>query len=300
MQIGFIGLGKMGINMVFHLLENGVEVVAWNRSQDDLLEVSKKGAVVAKDHKDLIDKLKSPRVIWIMVPQGTPVDEMIEKLLPHLKSGDLLIDGGNSFYGDTLKRNKLLSKKGIHFMDIGVSGGPSGARNGACLMIGGKVSDFEKIKPIAKILSSKDAYSHLGDTGAGHFAKMVHNGIEYGMMQSIAEGAAVLKKSDFKYDLEEVFRIYNNRSVIESRLVGWSQNAFKEDENLSKISSKINATGEGEWTINVAKKLKIKVPIIEESLEVRKRSNEKTEDFRDKVVSALRGQFGGHLVTKVK
>jgi len=298
MQIGFVGLGKMGKGIVLHLLEKGVKVVVWNRSQDDVDEVVKFGAIPAKTHKELVEKLKTPRIIWLMVPQGDPVDEMIDKLLPFVNKTDLIIDGGNSFYKDTLKRGKKLKGK-VHFIDIGTSGGPGGARRGACLMIGGDKKDYKKVEKLLKMIAAPKALGLFGDLGAGHFAKMVHNGIEYGMMQAVAEGAAVLKKSKLNLDLAEIFRVYNNQSVIESRLVGWAEEAFKEDPDLKTISSKIDSTGEGEWTINTAKELKVKAPVIEESFKVRQRSSAKSEDFRDKVVSALRGKFGGHPVRKV-
>ncbi|HKB88373.1 MAG TPA: decarboxylating 6-phosphogluconate dehydrogenase [Patescibacteria group bacterium] len=297
MEIGFVGLGKMGKGVVLHLLEKKIKVVVWNRSKDDVDEVVKFGATPAKDHKDLISKLDSPRVIWIMVPQGKPVDEMIDKLIPHVNKKDLIIDGGNSFYKDTVKRGKKLKGK-VHFMDIGTSGGPKGARNGACLMVGGTMKDYKRIEKVLKIVAAPKALGLFGKLGAGHFAKMVHNGIEYGMMQAIAEGAGVLKKSNLNLDLAEIFRVYNNKSVIESRLVGWTEESFKEDPNLKAISSKIDSTGEGEWTINAAHELGIKVPVIEKSFEVRQKSSVESEDFRDKVVSALRGKFGGHQVSK--
>lgn len=293
-----MGLGKMGKGIVLHLLEKKVKVVVWNRSQDDVTEVVKFGAIPAKTHKELIEKLKSPRIIWIMVPQGSPVDEMIDKLIPHVDKKDLLIDGGNSFYKDTLRRGRKLKDR-VHFMDIGTSGGPNGARHGACLMVGGDKKDFKKVEKILKIIAAPKALGFFGNLGAGHFVKMVHNGIEYGMMQSIAEGAAVLKKSKFNLDLAEIFRVYNNQSVIESRLVGWGQEAFAEDPELKNISSKIDSTGEGEWTIDTAKELKVDVPIIKKSFYVRQKSTAESEDFRDKVVSALRGKFGGHPVRKI-
>lgn len=292
-----MGLGKMGRGIVLHLLEKKVKVIVWNRSEDDINEVAKKGAIPAINHADLVQKLKSPRIIWIMVPQGQPVDDMIAALLPHLSKRDLLIDGGNSFYKDTVRRGKKLRKK-VRFMDIGTSGGPTGARTGACLMVGGNRRDFIKIEPLLKKVAAKKAYGYFGDLGAGHFVKMVHNGIEYGMMQSIAEGAAVLRKSRFNLDLSEIFRVYNNRSVIESRLVSWAREAFDEDHNLRNISSKIDSTGEGEWTIKTAKNLKVQVPVIKKSFEVRQKSSDKSNNFGDKVVSALRGKFGGHPVAK--
>ncbi len=298
MEIGFVGLGKMGKGIVLHLIEKGIKVVVWNRSRDDVDEVAKFGATPAKTHKELVEKLKTPRIIWIMVPQGAPVDEMINKLLPHVDKKDLIIDSGNSFYKDTLRRGKKLKGK-VHFMDIGTSGGPSGARRGACLMIGGDKKDFKRVEKILKIIAAPKALGFFGRLGAGHFTKMVHNGIEYGMMQAIAEGAAVLKKSKFKLNLAEIFRVYNNQSVIDSRLIGWGEESFREDPNLKNISSKIDSTGEGEWTINTAKELRVDVSVIKKSFEVRQKSTVKSESFRDKVVSALRGKFGGHPVRKI-
>lgn len=305
-RIGYVGLGKMGKNMVLHLLESGVEIVAWNRSPEPREEVKNAGADAVESIEELVSKLVPPRTIWLMLPAGETTDEFIDKLIPLVSKGDLIIDGANSFYKDTLRRAEKFKEKGIRFMDIGVSGGPGGARNGACLMIGGAKNDFEHVKELVKLASAPDAFGYFGDIGAGHFAKMVHNGIEYGMMQAIAEGAAVLKNSGLNHDLSEVFRVYNNRSVIESRLVGWAKEAFDEDENLENISSKINHTGEGEWTIKTAKELGVDVPVIEKSFEVRLESkeessysrNEQALAFRNKVVSALRGKFGHHAVTK--
>ncbi len=299
MDIGFVGLGKMGKNLVLQMLEHRIEVVAWNRSSEPLDEVVKAGAKRASDLHDMVSQLQSPHTIWLMLPQGSVVDEKIAELIDMLDQGDLIIDGGNSLYTDSLRRAKLLAEKGIHFMDIGVSGGPKGAREGACMMIGGDHGDFERIEPIIKATTAHaNAYAYLGSVGAGHFAKMVHNGIEYGMMQAIGEGAAVLNKSNFHYNLAEVFQLYNRRSVIESRLVGWAEEALKEDPELRSISSVINHTGEGEWTVNAAKELQVKVPIIEESYQVRVRSSKEPENFGNKMVSALRGKFGGHAVSK--
>ncbi|MEK7617323.1 MAG: phosphogluconate dehydrogenase (NAD(+)-dependent, decarboxylating) [Patescibacteria group bacterium] len=302
MKIGYIGLGKMGKNMVLRLLEKGIEVVAWNRSPGPIDEVAQAGAVRAESVEDLVSKLDVPRMIWLMLPAGEVTDEYIEKLIPPLSSGDLLIDGANSFYKDTLRRTEKLSEKGIHFMDIGVSGGPEGARNGACLMIGGDKEDLAKVMDVVKAASAPDAYGHFGPVGAGHFVKMVHNGIEYGMMEAIGEGAAILKHGPFKLDLKEVFRVYNNRSVIESRLVGWTKESLDENQDLSDTSSKIQASGEGEWIISTARELGIEVPVIEDSFKVRQTSGSDPEDspagFRNKIVSAMRGKFGGHSVKK--
>ncbi|MFZ2152668.1 MAG: decarboxylating 6-phosphogluconate dehydrogenase [Microgenomates group bacterium] len=302
MKIGYIGLGKMGKNMVFRLLEQRIDVVAWNRSPQPMVEVGASGANTSSDIIHLISQLEAPRIIWLMLPAGDVTDQIIDILIPLLSPHDLIIDGANSFYKDTLKRGQLLSQHSIRFMDIGVSGGPDGARNGACLMVGGTSEDYQYILPVIKAASAPQAFGHFGPLGSGHFAKMVHNGIEYGMMQAIAEGAAVLKNSSFDLDLVEIFRVYGLGSVISSRLVDWTREALEDDINLVNISAKINASGEGEWTVKTAHELGIEVPIIEKSLDIRTASQTESSDspnsFRNKVVSAQRGKFGHHPVTK--
>ncbi|EKD91050.1 MAG: hypothetical protein ACD_30C00049G0018 [uncultured bacterium] len=318
-KIGYIGLGRMGKNMVLRLLEQGIEVVAWNRSPEPIEDIKNQISKskntdqklkIANDLEELVNSLEKPRVIWLMLPAGGVTDQFIGKLLPLLSAGDLLIDGANSFYKDTLRRSSELLKSGIHFMDIGVSGGPAGARSGACLMIGGSSEDFEKIKDLAKAAGAPGAYQHLGAQGSGHLAKMVHNAIEYGMMESLGEGLAILKHSEFKYDFSRLLDLYNHKSVIESRLVGWAKEAFDEDPNLSDISSIIGSGGagkerikaEGDWTIELAQKLGVDAPSIEASMKVRSDSSNVEESspngFRNKVVSALRGKFGAHAVKK--
>ncbi len=302
MKIGYVGLGRMGKNMVLHLLEQGEEVVAWNRSPEPLEEVVSAGAVAATDLADLVSKLDTPRVIWLMLPAGDVTDEFIDKVLPLLSKGDLLIDGGNSFYKDTLRRAEKIKATGIHFMDIGTSGGPGGSRTGACLMIGGDKDDYEQIKDLCAKISAPDAFGHFGPVGAGHFAKMVHNGIEYGMMEAISEGAAILKASPFDLDMVEIFRVYNNRSVVESRLVGWALDALKEDAELTDYSSKIGHTGEGEWTVKVAQEMGVEARVIKDSFDIRVESetvDESSPDgYRNKLTSAMRGKFGQHEVGK--
>lgn len=309
LRVGFIGLGRMGKNMVFNLLEKGVEVVAWNRSPGPVEEVVKAGAMGAKSLNDLISKLDTPRNIWLMVTAGEAVDQMLKQLAGKLVPGDLVIDGGNSFYKDTLRREKMLAKKGIHFMDVGTSGGIEGARHGACVMAGGSKEDYERVLPVLKAAAAPQAYGILGPVGAGHFAKTIHNGIEYGMMEAIGEGAAILKYSPFKYDLREVFRIYNTRSIIESRLVEWTLNELKVDPELAGITSVIGSAGgsgklkgEGYWTVKLAKELGIDVPVIKASIKVRDNSDKDKESspngFRNKVVAAMRWQFGQHPVKK--
>lgn len=304
MKIGYIGLGRMGKNMVLHLLEQGVEVVAWNRSPEPREEVKAAGAETVENVEDIVQKAGNPgeRIIWLMLPAGETTDDFIDKVLPLLEPGDLLIDGANSFYKDTLRRAQKIKPTKVHFMDIGVSGGPVGARTGACLMIGGSHEDVKRVRELLEAIAAPTAWGHFGEVGAGHFAKMVHNGIEYGMMEAIAEGAAILKASRFNFDLAEVFRVYNKLSVIESRLVSWAQESFVEDPQLKEYSSIIGHTGEGEWTIKTAKELGVDPEVIAESFEVRIKSDQVDENspngFRNKVVSALRGKFGGHSVKK--
>lgn len=306
------------MNMVLRQLEQGNQIIAWNRSsapreelkleiKNSKLKVAEQKWKVAETIEELVESLEKPRTIWLMVSAGLAVDETIKSLIPLLSPQDLIVDGGNSFYKDTLRRAKELKEKGIHFMDVGTSGGVESARNGACLMIGGSKEDFERIKPIAKAAAAPNAYGHFGPVGSGAFAKMIHNGIEYGMMEAIAEGAAILKNSEFNYDLKEVFRVYNNRSIIESRLVGWTLAELKNDPELANISSVIGSgggagktKGEGHWTVQIAHEKKIDVPVIEASLKVRENSDKDVEKspngFRNKVVAAMRWQFGRHPV----
>ncbi len=302
MQIGYIGLGKMGINMVLRLLGQGINVVAWNRSPEPKNIAAANGAIVTDTVAELVRMLEKPSVIWLMLPAGRVVDEMITQLSDLLSENDIVIDGGNSFYEDSWRRAAILAGKSVKFLDVGVSGGPQGAQNGACLMIGGEKKNFDQLKELWQAIAAPDAYAHVGPIGAGHFAKMVHNGIEYGMMEAIAEGSAVMKQSKFDYDLGQVFTIYNRQSVISSRLIGWAGEAFTEDATLFRVSSVISASGEGEWTVKEAEKLGVNVPVIAKSLQVRIDSvNDKessADGFRNKVVSALRWKFGGHKVTK--
>lgn len=332
MKIGYIGLGRMGKNMVLNLLEKGIEVVAWNRSpepREELKEEAKglksgsENLTIAESLDELVAELRkiamSPSdsrndeggiVIWVMVTAAA-VDDVINQLADKLQKEDLVIDGGNSFYKDTLRRNEVLSAKGIHFMDCGTSGGIEGARTGACIMAGGSEEDFKRAEPIFKAAAVPNAYAHLGPVGAGHFAKTIHNGIEYGMMEAIGEGAAILKNSEFPYDLREVFRIYNTGSIIESRLVGWTLAELKNDPNLDNIVSVIGSgggagktKGEAHWTVEHAHSLGVDVPVIEASVAVRDNSDKDKEDspngFRNKIVAAMRWQFGRHPVKKVQ
>lgn len=298
MKIGYIGLGKMGYAMVERLLEHDHEVVVYNRSPEPTDELATKGATAAYSLQEVVENIEGPRTIWLMIPWKA-VDSVLEELLPLLDEGDLVIDGGNSPYTETVRRAKEVTEKGIRFMDIGVSGGPGGARNGACMMIGGEKSDYEPLVPLFKDLNVPEGFGYMGGHGAGHYVKMVHNGIEYGMMQAIGEGFEVMKKAEeFDVDLLEVTKVYNHGSVIESSLVGWLQKAYEQDgQDLERISGEVSHTGEGQWTVEAAKRVDVPVPIIEGSLQFREDS-QGDPSYTGQVVSALRNQFGGHDVSK--
>lgn len=295
MKVGLIGLGKMGYNLALNMRDNHIEVIAYNRTVEKVKEIEKEGVQGAYTLEDLVHKLPKPRIIWMMIPAGNPVDEMIDKLLPLIEKGDVLIDGGNSHYKDTLRRYELLKEKGIKFVDIGTSGGVSGARNGACMMIGCGDDVFTIIEPLVKVLCVPNGYLHTGVNGSGHYAKMIHNGIEYGMLQAIAEGFEILEKAPFNFDLEKVAQVYNNGSVIRGWLMELLQNALSKDPKLENILGVVHSSGEGLWTVQEALELKVPVQVIASSLFTRYRS-EQMDTFAGKVIAALRNEFGGHKV----
>ena len=296
-EIAIVGLGKMGTNLARRLKKKNWRVFGYNRSFDKTTLLETEGITGTYSFKELADKLSKPRLIWMMLPAGKAIEEAIfgEKgLVNFLAPGDIIIDGSNSFYKDTLKRYKKAENKKIKYLDIGVSGGPSGALHGASLMIGGDKKLFRKLKVLFLDLAAPGGVEYLGKAGAGHFVKMVHNGIEYGMMQAIAEGFAILKKSSHKLDLKRVTDIYNHGSVIESRLIGWLKKALiVHGEDLKDVTPAVSQTGEGKWTVETADKMKIEVPVIKDSVDFRTKSARKPS-FTGKVLSALREQFGGH------
>jgi len=295
MKVGLIGLGRMGFNLALNMRDHGHEVVVYNRSPEKIKEAEKEGIKGAYTIEDLVKKLERRRIIWLMVPAGDPVDEMIEKLVPLLEEHGILIDGGNSYYKDTLRRYEMLKEKGIDFVDVGTSGGIEGARHGACTMIGAEDEVFKYIEPLIRDISAENGYLHTGKNGSGHFAKMVHNGIEYGMMQAIGEGFEVLEKSQFDFDLKEVARVWSHGSVIRGWLMELMEKAFEKDPKLSGIKGVMHSSGEGLWTVEEALNLKVPVPVIAQSLFMRYRS-EQEDTFAGKVVAALRNEFGGHAV----
>ncbi|MCL4135805.1 UNVERIFIED_CONTAM: hypothetical protein GTU68_067457 [Idotea baltica] len=297
MKIGYIGLGKMGMAMVKLLLEKGHEVVATDPNEAARKEAEAAGAQTVENLNDFAEKLPGEKFIWIMVPHNI-VDSVLDELTAILSPGDVIMDGGNSNFKETVRRGHELKQKGLIFMDVGTSGGPSGARNGACMMIGGARDKFDQYETLFMDLSIENGYAYMGETGAGHYVKMVHNGIEYGMMQAIGEGFDILKNSDFDLDLAEVSRIYNNGSVIDSRLIGWLQNAYKEEGvELNAISGEVSHSGEGLWTVEEAKARNVAAPVIEASFQFRLDSTG-NPSYTGQVVSALRNQFGGHSVKK--
>lgn len=302
-EIGVIGLGKMGAGVALQLVGKGWKVHGYNRTLAVTQQYEKQGLYATETLKQLVEALPKPRVVWVMVPAGKPVDDVIfgpEGLTTYLEKGDTIIDGGNSFYKDAVTRAEKLKKHGIHFVDVGTSGGPAGARYGACLMIGGEKEHYDYLLPLFTDIAVPQGFAYMGKHGAGHFVKMVHNGIEYGMMQALAEGVAVLKKSEYNIDIVRIADLYNHGSVIESKLVGWLQQGLMTyGPDLKNISEVINHSGEGEWTVKTAKEMAVPVPIIEGSLQFRVQS-QKHPSYINKVVNVLRTMFGGHAVLEEK
>lgn len=290
-----IGLGKMGYNLVLNLLHHGHEVVAYDMNQSLIERAAEKGASPSFSLEELVSSLGTPRIIWIMVPAGDPLHSVIYTLSPLLKEGDIIIDGGNSHYKNSLALADQLNKQGVYFFDIGTSGGVKGAGHGGCFMIGGDEKVFRSIEPIFKDIAVDKGYLYAGKNGSGHFLKMVHNGIEYGMMQAIAEGFEILDKSPFDFNYEEVARVWSNGSVIRGWLMELTENAFSKDAKLENIHGIMNSSGEGKWTVETALDLQATAPIIAMSLFMRYRSLD-TDTFHGKVVAALRNEFGGHAV----
>lgn len=297
MDIGLIGLGKMGYNLALNLLKNKYNVIVYDILRENVLNIEKRGAIGANSIKDLVNKLAHKRIIWLMVPAGNPVDEVIDELINHLKPHDIIIDGGNSNYKDSIKRYKRLKEKNIDFLDCGTSGGVDGALNGVCTMIGGDKEVFEYCEKIFKDISVKEGYLYTGAPGSGHFVKMVHNGIEYGMMQAIAEGFEILNKCEYDIDYEKVAHVWNNGSVIRGWLMELTECAFKKDKKLEGIKGVMHSSGEGKWAIETALDLGVPLPVIAISQFMRYRSLEE-DTFAGKVVAALRNEFGGHEVEK--
>jgi 6-phosphogluconate dehydrogenase len=298
MKIGLVGLGKMGYVLALNMKDQGLEIMVTNRTPEKVHEISKEGVSGFMTKDALIDAFGDERkVIWLMVPAGVAVDENIEAIIPRLKEGDIIIDGGNSNYKDTQKRHERLKTLGIHFVDVGTSGGTAGARYGACLMVGGDQEPVRYLEPVFKAIAVENGYDYFGPSGSGHYVKMIHNGIEYGMMQAIGEGFDILKASEFELDFEKVAKVWSNGSIVEGLLMRLMYEAFKENPDLAGIAGKVDASGEADWTLQEALRLKVSVPVIAQSLFVRYKSKDEGL-FSEKAVAALRNQFGGHKIYK--
>jgi 6-phosphogluconate dehydrogenase len=297
MKMAMVGLGRMGMNMARRLLRGGHEVVAYNRSRQKTDTLVKEGAIGAYSLKEAVEKLTPPRVIWIMLPAGSTVDEHIHQFKELLSPGDIIVDGGNTDHRDDSRRAELLAAEKIHFVDAGVSGGIWGLEKGYCLMIGGEKEIFGHLDPIFKTLAPDDGYLYCGAIGSGHFVKMVHNGIEYGMMQAYGEGFQILEASQYSESLDfaAISHLWNQGSVVRSWLLELAEAAFSKDGKLSDIRGYVEDSGEGRWTVQQAIDSGVSAPVIALSLMQRFRSKEK-DSFSDKVVAALRREFGGHGV----
>lgn len=297
MKPALVGLGRMGMNMARRLIRSGHEVAAYNRTREKTDDLVKEGALGAYALADLTEMLTPPRAVWLMLPAGDPVDEHLDRLSRLLSPGDIVLDGGNTHFKDDIRRQALLSEKGIHFMDVGVSGGIWGLKQGYCLMIGGDRENYKRLEPIFKSLAPDDGYLYCGQTGAGHFVKMVHNAIEYGMMQAYAEGFDILDKSPYGGSLEygSLCHLWNRGSVIRSWLLELAESAFGKDPRLSAIKGYVEDSGEGRWAVEQAMETGVPAYVTALSLFARFRSREQ-DSFADRVLAALRNEFGGHAV----
>ena len=290
-----VGLGRMGLNMTRRLLRGGHRVVAFNRSPQPVEEARKEGAVGVRSLAELIENLGSPRAVWLMVPAGEPTTKMLDALVPLLARGDIVVDGGNAYYRDSQRRAAELSAQGIHFLDAGVSGGIWGLQVGFCLMLGGEAEPFRQLEPILRTLAPEQGYALVGPHGAGHFVKMVHNAIEYGMLQAIGEGFELMQASEFPVDLPRIADLWNHGSVVRSWLMELAQRALATDPQLERIRAYVEDSGEGRWAVQESIEKAVPLPVITLSLQARFRSRQE-DSFSARVIAALRQQFGGHTV----
>jgi len=297
MRLAIVGLGRMGMNMARRLLRGGHEVVAFNRSPEKTDLMVEEGAIGAYSLPQVVEKLTSPRVVWMMLPAGEIIDEHLEQLKELLEPGDIIIDGANTYYKDDVRRSRSLWKRGIHFLDAGVSGGIWGLKVGYCLMIGGEKPVYEKLLSVFKTLAPAEGFLYCGPAGAGHFVKMVHNGIEYGMMQAYGEGFQLLEASPYASSLNygDIAHLWNQGSVVRSWLLELAEDAFREDLKLDEITGYVEDSGEGRWTVQQAVETGVPVPVMALSLFQRFRSRQR-DPFADRVIAALRREFGGHSV----
>lgn len=302
MQLGMIGLGRMGANMTERLVKAGHQVIAYDRNPEAIQRVLTIGATEACSLRHLVESLSVPRAIWLMLPAGDPVDQTLHLLLSHLQKGDLLIDGGNSHYKDSIRRAAMLKEHQLAFVDVGTSGGIWGLARGYSLMIGGELTAVKQLTPIFEALapSPDRGWGYVGPSGAGHFVKMIHNGIEYGLMQAYAEGFALLKhKNEFDFDLHQIAEIWREGSVVRSWLLDLAAAALREDPDLTGIAPYVEDSGEGRWTVTEAIDLNTPAPVITLALLQRLRSRD-AESFSDRLLAAMRHQFGGHAIKQAR
>jgi 6-phosphogluconate dehydrogenase len=297
MQIAIVGLGRMGGNMVKRLLGGGHQVVAFDRDPAAVERLVKEGATGATSLGDIITKMTGPRAVWVMVPSGKATEDTITELAKTMSANDIIIDGGNSNFRDSIRHSTELAEKKIRFLDAGTSGGIWGLEVGYCLMVGGDKSAYDQILPALTTLAPKDGLGYFGKAGAGHFCKMVHNGIEYAMMQSYAEGFELMKATDFGYDLKQVTKVWNHGSVVRSWLLELAERAFNKDPELKELKAWVDDSGEGRWTVNEAITHAVAVPTIAAALFARFVSRQENS-FAMRVLAALRNEFGGHAVKK--
>jgi len=295
MKLGFVGLGKMGSNMVERLLEGGHEIVAYARTEDSIRQAESRGAAGARSLEELAGELSPPRVVWLMIPAGKPVEDTIARLADLLSAEDVIVDGGNSRFSDSARHASDLAARGIGFLDSGTSGGVWGLKNGYCLMVGGKAEHFRMVEPALATLAPSDGYAHVGPAGAGHYVKMVHNAIEYSMLQGYGEGFEMLQASGYDLDLLQVARLWTHASVVRSWLLDLLVRALEEDPKLADIRGYVEDSGEGRWTLHEAIERSVPVPALAAALFARFSSRQR-ESFSAKIIAALRNQFGGHAV----
>ena len=295
MQLGIIGMGKMGLPLALNGRDKGIEVVVFTEKQEKREQLAQEGISAHSSLESFIGALTSPRVVWLMIPAGEPVDAMIARLRHLLAAGDIIIDGGNSRYLDSQRRGELLRRDNIHFLDVGTSGGTEGARNGACLMVGGDESVYAVLEPLFKALSGGMGYGWMGESGAGHFVKMIHNGIEYGMMQAIAEGLEILRHGPLPFKLDQVTSVWRRGSIVSGLLMDMTSDALAREPDLQSLEGIVAASGEANWTVEEAVRQGVAAPVIATALFTRFKSQDR-EKYAEKSLAAMRREFGGHAV----
>ena len=299
MQLGMVGLGRMGLNMAVRLLRRGHQVVGTARGKDAFPTLEKEGGKAFPDLAGLVRALATPRTVWVMVPAGAPTQAVLDDLRQSLEPGDLVVDGGNSRYTDSVARAQTFAAREIGFVDAGTSGGVWGLENGYCMMVGGAAGDVARLTPVLRDLAPPDGYLHTGPAGSGHYCKMVHNGIEYGMLQAYGEGFEILARSGYTFDLAKVAHLWNQGSVVRSWLLELAERALGKDARLESIRGYVEDSGEGRWTVQEAIDLSVPAPVLTLSLQARFASRQ-DESFSAKVIAALRNEFGGHTVKKAE